>query len=173
VGKHASGPPPDPDDEIREMFRVDIEDRAKRTGWQVCAVTVAGGLSAWAVSAFTGGLLGPWRFALVVPIALYTAYTGIFAVVFLALALAAKTTAKGAPRWLRSCARHGGDGVGGLLAAGFLAVVFAPVSSQPQCWWIDCTIAGAAFAAGIAAGIVRRRRRRTKWRNARGPVNPT
>ena len=94
VGKHASGPSPDPNDEIREMFRVDIDDRAKRTGWQVCAVTVAGGLSAWAISAFTGGLLGPWRFALVVPIALYTAYTGIFAVVFLAFALAAKTTAK-------------------------------------------------------------------------------
>jgi len=33
-----------------------------------------------------------------VPIALYTVYTGIFAVVFLALALAAKTTAKAAPQ---------------------------------------------------------------------------
>jgi len=55
VGKHASGPPPDPNDEIREMFRVDIDDRAKRTGWQVCAVTAAGGLSVWAISALTGG----------------------------------------------------------------------------------------------------------------------
>lgn len=155
------------------MFRVDIDDQAKRTGWQVCAVTAAGGLSAWAISAFAGGLLGPWRFALVVPIALYTVYTGIFAVVFLALALAAKATAQGAPRWLRFGARHGGNGVGGLLAAGLLVVVFAPVSSQPQSWWITCTIAGAAFAAGIAAGIVRRRRRRARWKHMRGPVNPT
>lgn len=149
------------------MFRGDIEDRARRTGWQVCLVAAATGLSAWAVSAFTRGLLGSWRFALVVPLALSAAYTGMFAIAFLVFALVAKVTAKDAPRWLRFCARHGGDGVGGLLAAGLLVVVFAPVSPQPQSWRINCAIVGGAFAAGIATGIVRRRRRRTKWRNAR------
>jgi hypothetical protein len=119
VGKHVSSPPPDPNDELRGIFQVEMADgQSVRNGWMACAAAAVAGTAAWAVAEFTEGALGPWRFALVVPLALYTAYLGVVAAVFLVVLLASKATAPQAPRRLRVGSRHLGKGALALLVVG-------------------------------------------------------
>jgi hypothetical protein len=95
VGKHAAGPPPDPGDEVRELFRIEfVDEQGRRVGWKICASMAAAAAAAWAVAMFTEGFLGPWRFLLVALIGLYAAYLGLFFMLFLVAELATGLVAR-------------------------------------------------------------------------------
>jgi hypothetical protein len=95
VGKHAAGPPPDPGDELRELFQVEfVDEQGRRVGWKICASMLAAAAAAWAVATYTEDFLGPWRFLLVALIGLYAAYLGFFVMLFLAAELAVEAAAR-------------------------------------------------------------------------------
>lgn len=167
MGKHAADPPPDPDDEMRQMFRVEIAPGSATGAWGACAVMVALGAGAWALEVYTRGSLGAWRFALVVPLVLGAVFQGFFVVLFLPFAIAAKATAPGAPRWLRFLARHAGNGLGGMLLVDLLLASLALSYPQPRPWQIYALISAAGFVGGVVAGVRRRRRRWALWRAER------
>jgi hypothetical protein len=73
---------------------------------------------------------------------------------------------------LRFSLRYGGDSVSGLLASCLLIKGCARIS-PPKAWWIGWAVFGGAFAAGTAAGIMRRRRRLTKWDKEQRPAGST
>ena len=164
MGRHASGPAPDPNDELREIFRVEpLDARSRRDGWGACAVAAGAGVAAWALDVFTRGPLGAWRYLLVVPLGVYTVYLAFFCSIFLAVELASKATARDAPRWLRLVGRYLGTGASGLAFGLTVLAAIALTYPQPRPWWFYAAYAGAACALGVLSGTLRRRRRRARW----------
>ncbi|MBR7837896.1 hypothetical protein KDL01_31775 [Actinospica durhamensis] len=168
MGTHAAGPPADPDDEMRQMFQVEIAPDSATGVWGALALTVALGAGAWALEVYTRGSLGAWRFALVVPLVLGAAFQGFFVVLFLPVAIAAKATAPGAPRWLRFLARHAGNGFLAMLLVDLLLASLALSYPQPRPWQFYALISAAGFVGGVVVGVRRRRRRWAAWRAERG-----
>jgi hypothetical protein len=74
VGRHSSGPAPDPEDEARLLFRVEVElpDReTKRNLLGILPGMAVTGVAAWAIDRYAQ--TGAWRRVFVMPLTLFAA----------------------------------------------------------------------------------------------------
>ena len=119
------------------------------------------GVGAWAVDRYTQSGLGAWRYVFVVPLTLFAAGGAIFGVAFGGLLLAAKADADGTPRWFR---RGAHDLFSGLLAVALIGLWFFSTyqvtGPHPRSTLFPLAVCAAAFAAGVTAARIRRRRLR-------------
>ena len=164
MGSHSSGPAPDPEDEARSLFRVEMDQPSRETkrnllgmlpGMAVMAV------GAWAIDRYTQTSLGAWRYVFVVPLTLFAAGGAILGVVLGGLLLASKADADGAPRWFRRAVH---DAFGGLLAVALIGLWFLGAyqiaEPPPRGTLLPAVVCAAAFTAGVTAARIRRRRLR-------------
>ena len=119
------------------------------------------GVGAWAVDRYTQSGLGAWRYVFVVPLTLFAAGGAIFGVAFGGLLLAAKADADGTPGWFR---RGVHDLFSGLLAVALIGLWFLGTyqitEPHPRITLFPPAVCAAAFAAGVTAARIRRRRLR-------------
>jgi len=164
VGRHASGPAPDPEDEARLLFRVDVEQPDRETERNVLAMLPGAavmGVGAWAIDRYTQSGLGAWRYVFVVPLTLFAAGGAVLGVLFGGLLLQAKADADGTPRWFRRAVR---DLFGGLFGVALIGLWFFSTyqltEPHPRSALFPAAVCAAAFAAGVTAARIRRRRLR-------------
>jgi hypothetical protein len=119
------------------------------------------GVGAWAIDRYTQTSLGAWRYVFVVPLTLFAAGGAILLVAVGGLLPAARADADGVPRWFR---RGVHDLFSGLLAVALIGLWFFSTyqitEPHPRITLFPLAACAAAFAAGVTAARVRRRRLR-------------
>jgi hypothetical protein len=164
VGRHSSGPAPDPEDEARLLFRVEVEQPDRETKRNLLGILPGAavmGVGAWAIDRYTQTSLGAWRYAIVAPLTLFAAGGAILGVVFGGLLLASKADSDGVPRWFRRAVH---DLFSGLFAVALIGLWFLGAyriaEPYPHGTLLPAVVCAAAFAAGVTAARIRRRRLR-------------
>ena len=162
VGRHASGPAPDPEDERRSLFHAEQPDRkTTRFSLSLLPSAIGMGAAAWAVDRYTQTSLGAWRYVFMVPLTVFTVCGGVFGAVLFGLLLQAKVDADGAPRWLRRAVYDLFSGLFAVLLVGLWVFTLDQLTQPPPRGTLfPSALCAAAFAAGVTAARIRRRRRR-------------
>ena len=155
---------PDPEDEARLLFRIEVEQPDRESVRNLLAMLPGAavmGVGAWAIDRYTQSGLGTWRYAFVVPLTLFAAGGVVILAAFGGLLLAAKADADGTPRWFRRAVH---DLFSGLLAVALIGLWFLSTyqitEPHPRSTLFPSAVCAAAFAAGVTAAHVRRRRLR-------------
>ena len=158
MGRHASGPAPDPEDEARLLFRVEqLDKQTERTSLLMLPGAVVLAIGAWAIDRYTQPVLGAWRYAFVVPLTLLAACGGILGVVLAAVFLWSKASAGGAPRWFTRAVTDLFSGLLAVLVVGLVVSSIYQLTGQyPGGVPFPLTVGAAAFAAGATTSHVRR-----------------
>jgi hypothetical protein len=162
VGRHSSGPAPDPEDEARLLFRMEQPDReTERNLLAMLPGAAVMAVGAWAIDRYAQSGLGAWRYVFVVPLTLFAVCGGIIGVVLGGLLLVSKADAEGVPRWFRRAVH---DAFGGLFAVALICLWFFSTyqvtEPHPRGTPLPAVVCAAAFAAGVTAARIRRRRLR-------------
>ena len=155
---------PDPEDEARSLLRIEMEQPDKETERKLLAMLPGAavmGVGAWAIDRYTQSGLGAWRYVFVVPLTLFAAGGAVILATFGGLLLAARADTDGVPRWFR---RGVHDLFSGLFAVALIGLWFFSTyqitEPHPRSSLFPLAVCAVAFAAGVTAAHVRRRRLR-------------